>query len=49
MLRCMYTTIQSSLPPLTGIQSFVLGAISKALATLATYPYIRAKVLNPKP
>ncbi|OEH79531.1 putative methionyl-tRNA formyltransferase [Cyclospora cayetanensis] len=33
------------LPPLTALQSFLLGAISKAFATVATYPYIRAKVL----
>lgn len=33
------------LPPLSGLQSFLLGAVSKAVATVATYPYIRAKVL----
>ncbi|KAL8272538.1 hypothetical protein Esti_003537 [Eimeria stiedai] len=33
------------LPPLSGLQTFLLGAVSKAVATVATYPYIRAKVL----
>ncbi|PHJ24805.1 carrier superfamily protein [Cystoisospora suis] len=33
------------LPPLTPTQAFLLGALSKALATVATYPYIRSKVL----
>ncbi|PFH37266.1 carrier superfamily protein [Besnoitia besnoiti] len=31
--------------PLTSTQAFLLGALSKALATVVTYPYIRSKVL----
>ncbi|KAL8439895.1 hypothetical protein Efla_006514 [Eimeria flavescens] len=37
--------ISQVLPPLSGLQTFLLGAASKAVATVATYPYIRAKVL----
>ncbi|KAL8435759.1 hypothetical protein ACSSS7_002241 [Eimeria intestinalis] len=37
--------LQQVLPPLSGLQTFLLGAVSKAVATVATYPYIRAKVL----
>ncbi|CEL99534.1 unnamed protein product [Vitrella brassicaformis CCMP3155] len=37
--------LDEELPELTAFQSFIFGALAKALATIVTYPYIRAKVL----
>uniref|UniRef100_A0A0G4ID07 Uncharacterized protein n=1 Tax=Chromera velia CCMP2878 TaxID=1169474 RepID=A0A0G4ID07_9ALVE len=34
------------LPDLTDGESFLIGAVAKAIATVITYPYIRAKVLQ---
>lgn len=46
--RFVCCALPQRLPPLTPTQAFLLGALSKALATVATYPYIRSKVRGRK-